>query len=173
MPFEAKWTLDDKRNVVNWYILKGGNSITAAKYTGVPAQTIRGWTKTDWWVEMCAEVRKKHASKFDSKMNYAMDMMMEALMDRVRNGDEVLWAKTGEMVKKAMSGRDLSTALNQVIEKRALLRGDATSRAGSVSSDKQMETLQAKMEERIKEQRAKQKAAIEDSENVEEIGQEA
>jgi len=169
MPFESKYTMDDKREVCNWMTIKGGNSISVMKRTGVPAQTIRGWTKTDWWAEMQADIRKKHASRFDGKMTYVMDAMMKALMDRVEHGDEVLWAKTGEMIKKAMSGRDLSTALNQVIEKRALLRGDATSRSSAISTEKQMENLQKKMEDRVKEHKAKQQQAIDEADNVKEI----
>lgn len=170
MPFQPKWTLEDKQNAVLHYVVRGdNNSIKCAKATGIPAQTIRGWTKQQWWAEMKAELLARHADKMDGKFNYMLDKINDELLDRIENGDEVLYTKTGEMLRKKITARDLTFALDRVIERRALLRGDPTSRTSSLSSEKQLDNLQKKLEEAGRKRRKEIKEQVEQSDNVEEI----
>ncbi len=169
MPFKPKYTYDEKLNVCNYYVVEGGNSIKAAKRTGIPAQTIRGWTQTDWWNEMVGEIRRRHQDRLDGKFTWIIDKLHTALLDRVDNGDEIFDTKRGVMVKRAMSGKDITMSLDKIIEKRALLRGDPTSRTSSASPEKQLEQLQKKLEQRTKAMRKK----VKESENVEELRKEA
>lgn len=165
MPFKTKYDLATKMQVCNYYVVKGGNSISASKHTGVPAQTIRTWTKTAWWEEMVREIRKRHQDRLDGKFTAIIDRLHEQLVDRIANGDEVYDLKRGEMVRRAMSGKDLSTVMDKIIEKRALMRGDPTSRTANLSVEKKMEDLQKRLEKRTLDQRKQ----VEESENVEEL----
>ena len=165
MPFESKYTLAEKMQACNYYVVKGGNSISASKHTGIPAQTIRTWTKTQWWAEMVQEIRKRHQDRLDGKFTAVIDKLYDELIDRIDNGDEIWDSKSGQIIHRAMSGKDISMIMDKIIEKRALMRGEPTSRTANMSVDKKMEELQKKLEERTK----KQQEAIEESENVEEL----
>lgn len=170
MPFKPKWSEEKKYEVVLHYFVKGNNnSKAAARATGVPADTIRGWTKTQWWAEMMREVRARHADRLDGKFTYLLDKLSAELVDRIDNGEEVLHQKTGEMLRKKMSARDVTFALDRIIERRALLRGDPTSRASTVSSEKQLENLQKKLEEAGAKRRKEIAKQVEESDNVEEL----
>ena len=168
MPFTSPWTEDQKYDVCSHYVITGESSKKAGHRTGTPSQTIRGWKKQAWWPEMVLDIRKRHGDKFDGRFTAMIDRLYDSILDRIKDGDEVLWAKEGVMLKKQVSAKDMGILLNMIIEKRALLRGDPTSRTSNTSVDKQMENIQAKLEQRTKDMRKK----VEDSENVEEIRKE-
>ena len=87
----------------------------------IPASTVRGWTRQDWFKDLLDEIRAENDHKIDAKFNEIIDLSLDQLKDRVENGDHVL-TKDGDLVRKPMSGKDLSltTAIN--IDKRQLLR---------------------------------------------------
>jgi hypothetical protein len=171
MVFTTKYTLDEKLQVCNHYVVEGGNSKSASRATGVPNATIRTWTGTEWWAEMVLDIRKRHQDRLDGKFTAIITRGMKKLQDRLDNGDEVMFAKTGEMVKKQMSGKDLVYALEKMIDKRALLRGDPTARTATASVESVAKKIQDKLEERTRQRRAEEKERIEESDNVEQLAE--
>ena len=98
-----------------------GSVVRVSGLSGVPENTLRGWTRQDWFKELLDEIRAENDHKIDAKFNEIIDISLDQLKDRVVIGDSVL-NKDGELVKRPMSGKDLSltTAIN--IDKRQLLR---------------------------------------------------
>ena len=150
MPFQSKYTYDEKLNVCNHYVVEGGNSKSAHRATGIPHATIREWTKQAWWGEMVAEIRKRHQDRLDGKFTALIDKAMREMKDRLEHGDEILVAKTGALIRKKMSGKDIMLSLATIIDKRALQRGDPTSRKSVVTVEKRLEELQRGLEEMVK-----------------------
>ena len=124
-----------------------GSSIKASKHTGVPSQTIRGWTKTEWWGTMVAEVRKRHQDRLDGKYTGLIDTVTSEIQERLDKGDEVVHAKTGEMLRKKVSARDCGDLLNKIQTLRSLMRGEPTSRSEKVTVDKKLAEIQEKLHE--------------------------
>jgi len=54
----SKYSNEDRMNAVANY-LAHGTFTKASKATGVPASTIRGWTKTEWWDALTAQLRSE------------------------------------------------------------------------------------------------------------------
>ena len=60
-----------------------GSYKKTAEVTGIPASTIRGWAKTDWWLDVSTTVRAETDDKVRAKMlqivDSAQDRVLEAL----------------------------------------------------------------------------------------------
>ena len=153
MPFTTKYSHEEKLNAVNYYCVYG-SSKKVAQMTGVPAPTIRNWTKTEWWAEMMSITRQHMQDKLDGKFTGLIHRAMTELEDRIKNGDEVVDTRTGRSSRKKMAGKDIALTLAQIIDKRALLRGEATSHRRTTNVD----TIQKQLEERTEEIRKEKKA---------------
>ena len=59
----SKYGNEDRINAVVSYLING-TCTKAEKSTGIPASTIRTWTKSDWWQPVTAEVRSEKEEEF-------------------------------------------------------------------------------------------------------------
>ena len=123
----GKWSVEDKVAAATQYAITG-NSKQAGKLTGIPPATIRWWkTESSWWPELLKEVRKAHAEELDGLQTNLIHKSAQELADRLENGDEVL-DKNGEIRRKKLGGRDLVIIHGTLYDKRALSRGNPTSK---------------------------------------------
>ena len=78
----SKYGNEDRRSAVLNYQLPGSYKKTA-EVTGIPASTIRGWAKSDWWLDVSTTVRAETDDKVRAKMlqivDSAQDRVLEAL----------------------------------------------------------------------------------------------
>ena len=109
-----------------------GDSKRVEKLTGIPARTIREWTTQEWWHEATERLRIQYEARLDIKLTAIMDKALSAVLDRLEHGDEVLDAKSGTMTRRKVSGRDAAIISAVAFDKRALLRGQPTSRVERV-----------------------------------------
>lgn len=108
-----------------------GNLIQAASIAKVPVNTLKSWRTTQWFQDLLKEVREENNEKIDAKFTEIVEKSLEQLVDRVENGDyHVL--RDGTLARKPVSAKDLSLVSAINIDKRQLLRGEATSRSESV-----------------------------------------
>jgi hypothetical protein len=94
---------------------------------GISWDTVRTWKDSaPWWDEIIHKLRREKQDELDVMMtNYLHEAQHQAL-DRIKNGDCKL-DKNGEVVRVPMSGRDIALTSVAFFDKRALIRGDATS----------------------------------------------
>ena len=121
------WSHDKKCQVVTTYLAVGNAPMTEA-VTGVPRGTIRQWKMQDWWKELETDIRSEEDSGLDVKLTKIIDKSLDAVMDRVENGDFIFDSKTGKFNRKPVHMRDALRAATEVFDKRNLLRGKPTSR---------------------------------------------
>jgi hypothetical protein len=62
-------------------------------------------------------------------------------------------------------------ALEKMIDKRALLRGDPTARTATASVESVAKKIQDKLEERTRQRREEEKERIEESDNVQQLAE--
>ena len=62
-----------KRIQVAVAFLVEGNVSRTSKVTAIPETTIRDWRKTDWWEQLCAEVRGEKESEFRAGFTRIVD----------------------------------------------------------------------------------------------------
>lgn len=120
------WYPDEKRiEVVSLYACIG-NPVDISSLTGVPVATIRGWRREGWFVDLLEEIRDENNEKLDSKFTEIVQKTQDLVLDRLENGDFVL-TKTGELVRKPVSVRDLALVGAITVDKRQIIRNKPTS----------------------------------------------
>ena len=109
-----RWTWEDKLTVATKY-MQLGNMRLVSELTEVPYQTIADWRKTEWWPQLCDEIKQIKRSKMGAKLEEVLELSVAEVQDRLQNGDWVLDRKTGDMVRKPVSLRDAAQVTNQLI----------------------------------------------------------
>ncbi len=112
-----------------------GDSKRVSRLTGVPARTIRDWTKQEWWNEIMEELRARYQELLDAKLTAIMDMAVSAVLNRLENGDEVLDRDSGTVTRRMVSAKEAAIIFAVFFDKRAMLRGQPTRRVESVNLD--------------------------------------
>ena len=152
-PF-SPYTPEQKISAAQAYLITG-TSDQAQKYCGVKASVIRHWkTRSSWWPDLFIQVRKTKNDELDANFSAVIHSTVGEVADRVSNGDSKL-QKDGTLIKVPMGGKELAIVLGIMYEKRALLRGDVTSRTETHSNKDSMKLLQDKFEDIAKQLEAK------------------
>lgn len=135
------WSMEARIQAVSQYLVLGNMALVSAT-TGIPHQLLRGWKAQPWWKDVEAQVRSTENIQTDSKLSKIVDKSLDAVLDRIENGEFVYNQKTGQIIRKEASLRDITNASVAFLSKRELLRGNATDRK---------ETTQVSVAEQLKE----------------------
>lgn len=123
---KQEYPAERKIQACTLYFMNGSMKQTA-KELGMGWNTIAGWkNKSPWWEEVTGKLRREKQDELDAMMTNYIHEAQEQAIDRVKNGDFKLMA-SGELKRIPMSGRDLALTSAAFFDKRALIRGDATS----------------------------------------------
>lgn len=123
---------DNKRIEAATIFAATGNLTQTAELTKIPLPTVRGWRKEEWFQELLREIHLENNDKIVAKLTTIVDSALDQLADRVVNGDHVV-LRDGQVVRRPIPAKDLSLVSAINIDKRQLLRGEATSRSESVT----------------------------------------
>jgi len=143
----GKYTPEEKVAAVMSYVISGTSkkaSRNLENQTGlkVPPDTIRWWKNSSiWWPDVYAEMKKKKQDELDGAFTSFIHTAIEGMEDRIKNGDHVV-TKTGEIIRKPMSGKDIGWLMGVTFDKRQLLRGDPTSRVEKTSEGERLDKLE-------------------------------
>lgn len=121
------WPMEKKIEVVSQFLVLGNMKMVAAM-TGVSYDLVRQWKTQGWWKELEAEIRQTQNIEMDTKLSKIVDKSLDAVLDRVENGDFIYDQKKGEITRRPAALRDLHRVSVDTISKRELLRGNATER---------------------------------------------
>ena len=131
-----------------------GTSVQAQKYCGVKADIIRDWkNKSTWWPELFKTVQKQKSTELEANFTRILDTSLVQLEDRLENGDTKI-QKDGSLTRVPMGGKEIAVVLAIMYDKRALLRGDVTSRVEKKDGNS-MKILQDKFEDIARQLEAK------------------
>lgn len=119
--------MEIKIKAVSQYLVLGNMKLVSAT-TGVGHQLLRAWKAQPWWKEIEAQIRATENVQMDSKLSKIVDKSLDAVLDRVENGEFVYNQKTGTIIRKPAAMRDIARVSVDMISKRELLRGNATER---------------------------------------------
>ena len=143
----TKYTPEERIMAATYYAVTGSSLQAAdkckAQGTPIPASTIRKWKNTtSWWKPVLHEVRKAKQEELDAKLTSIIMEGADKLEDRVRNGNIKLNPRTGELNRIPMTSGELAKdAVGIPYDKRALMRGDPTSRTERVDPKLMLEDL--------------------------------
>jgi hypothetical protein len=131
----SQFSAEDKMCAAMAYLVSGGNSTRAAQMAaveGLKPATIRQWKKRgNWWPE--AEAHAKMLLQKDLERSYTkmLHRTEQEIFDRVEKGDWIL-AKDGTQVRKPLLAKDMIYIHGVVHDKRAMIRGEPTSRTEKI-----------------------------------------
>ena len=104
-----------------------GNSMAAARESGIPASTIRHWAHNDDDFQMmCQEIRTEFGERIKHQLAEIIHESANETLDRVINGDVIRDAKTGELVRVPIKGRDLAIIGGVAFDKLRLAENQPT-----------------------------------------------
>jgi hypothetical protein len=133
---------EDVLRVLGAYAILGNMRLVAEHLSAEPHlnfQTIRKWMQADWWKSALTLIRKQKQGHLDAKLTQIMDLCTNEMVDRLIHGEAVL--DKGEIKRKPVSLRDATITAAVTYDKRALLRGDPTSRSERINPEEAMTKL--------------------------------
>lgn len=149
---QSPYSPEQKVAAAQAYLITG-TSLQAQKYCGVKADIIRDWkSKSNWWPDLFETVKKSKNDELEATFTRIMDSALDVVADRLENGDTKVM-RDGSLQKVPMGGKETAIILSIMYDKRALLRGDVTSRVEKKGGDA-MQLLQSKFEEIAKQLKA-------------------
>lgn len=92
-----------------------GNMRLVSEMTKIPYDTIRSWKKADWWPKLVDEVKAAQRSELNSKLGRIVQKALDAVEDRIDNGDFVLSNKTGEVIRKPVGMKDVNKVASDLL----------------------------------------------------------
>lgn len=123
------------------YISKG-SFYRAERMTGVPKATIRHWSKNaEWWPTVSEGIRKTLQAELDGRWTGLLHLAADEIEDRLENGDIKWDQKNEKYVAVPVGAKDLTVITSILSEKRALLRGDPTSRTEKITAKDTLDDL--------------------------------
>ena len=138
------YTPEEKIQVAAYW-LGGYSSRDLEPIVGIPAATIRYWMQTKWWKQLLSELRRGKNEELDNRLTRIIHKSVAQLEDRLDKGNSKYNPSTGEYELVPLSSSELAKdALGVTFDKRALTRGDPTSRIHKEelqTSDKLLEQL--------------------------------
>lgn len=115
------WPIEKRVEVVSQFLVLGNLKMVSA-ITGVSYELVREWKTQPWWKELESEIRQTQNIEMDTKLSKIVDKSLDAVLDRVENGEFFYDQKTGKIKRKPASLRDVARVSVDMISKRELIR---------------------------------------------------
>jgi len=123
--------------------ITSGNLRGSARDSEVNIETASDWSKQQWFHDVLDLVRFEHQKKLDGKITALLDKSLNELQDRLEKGD--IDARTGK--RRPVMAAQVASILGTLYDKRALIRGEPTSRVERTSVDQRLNKLHKAFED--------------------------
>jgi len=120
----SHYTNEQRRSVIADYFVTG-NITKTADMNNMPRRTVGTWIKSDWGVELLAEVRHEKGEEYDANLTKLIDSAFAEAQDRIDNGDYRV-TKDGKLIRVPMGGKELVISGATVYDKQRLHRNQPT-----------------------------------------------
>jgi hypothetical protein len=129
----SPYSAEDRVAVAVAYLISGGNSVEAAKKaspllsTPIEAGTIRQWkSRAGWFPQAESIARGILQQELDRKYTQLLHKTEAEMMDRIKDGEHKV--VNGEILRVPVGLKDLVVTHGVISDKRAMIRGEPTSR---------------------------------------------
>lgn len=116
----GRWPEAKKIEALTTYLATGSPSMTAA-ITKIPLETIGWWQHQPWWKEKMAEIKQNENIQLDARLSKVLDKSLDAVLDRIENGEFMYDPRTGEIKRVPAKLRDVQKVAGDMIDKKQLL----------------------------------------------------
>jgi hypothetical protein len=118
-----------------------GNTEDAGAMVNVPGRTIRYWTNQPWWEDIINEAKTVKQKELDAIWTSLIHRAADKLRERILEGDPHL-TKDGEAIFMPIKAKDLAFIMAVAVDKRAVMRGQVTSRKETITTEKKLEQIE-------------------------------
>lgn len=125
---KRSYTLEDQYRAAA-AVVGSGSVEGASRQTGIPASTIRTWSQGEEFRTFCQEIRAKYGDEIKGNLAQIVKEGTDQIRDRIKDGDYIVQThgeNKGEMIRRPMSGRDLTIAAGTAFDKLRVLEGQPT-----------------------------------------------
>lgn len=96
-----------KIEAVTTYLMLGSLPLTAQALK-MSEHTLHSWKKSDWWHELVTEMKREENLLLSNKIKKIIDKSWDVIADRMEKGDFIYDQKSGQLIRKPVSMRDVS-----------------------------------------------------------------
>ena len=114
------WPEAYRMKALTTFLATGSQAHTSA-ICGIPEETIRSWRNQEWWKDRIKEIREGENIQLDAKLTKVMDRALDAVVDRIENGEYMYDPRTGEIRRVPAKLRDVQKVAGDMIDKKTLL----------------------------------------------------
>lgn len=100
----AHYSDSQKMEALKLYLVTGNLSVVSASLN-IGYKTLQYWRYSQWWEELAKQIKQEGKIQLSNKLRTIAETALEAVKDRLDNGDWVM-SPTGELVRKKVSIRD-------------------------------------------------------------------
>jgi len=115
----SSYTHEERLQAATAFVLTGSMAVVC-RQTGIAESTLSGWRRTDWFLEMCEELRREKNIEIDFALARIITKAMAGMEERIDHGDTVL--SEGQLVRVPVKAKDLAVITGVFIDKRQALR---------------------------------------------------
>lgn len=139
------WPYEKRLEAVQQYLVFG-NMRQVSVLTGIGYDLLRTWKGQPWWAELEREIRASQNIELDTKLSQIVDRSLDAVLDRVENGEYYYDQKSGEVKRRPAALRDVHRVAVDSITKREVIRtGDNQSDTAKLSVEEHLKMLAHEM----------------------------
>jgi hypothetical protein len=140
----AKRPITDRLQAALAWLITGEDT-SASELCGIPRETIRDWRSDSSWEEFMHQARKIRQAELEAKFTRIIHKAVDEVAERLEEGDVVV-SKTGEPVRKKVSARDAAWIYAVTTDKRAVMRGEASSISKRTTDKDSLKDKKAELE---------------------------
>lgn len=137
--FKRHYSDSQKIEAVTTYLMVGSLPLVASLLK-ININTLKLWKKSEWWKDVELDLRTQQDLQLSKRLQGIVTRSLDAIEDRLDNGDFVYDQKTGKIRRKPVSMRDAHKVMMDVQERADTLI-DRHIQEQSVSTDKIEKTL--------------------------------
>lgn len=119
-----------------------GDVEEVSKLTDVPIPTLRTWRTEPWWIEIQKQVFVEQNEKLSAQIATVLEKSIVQITDRLEHGDQTYNPKTGEITRKPIEAKVLTSLFDSLSHQRRITRGEPTNITAKVQVDDRLKLLE-------------------------------
>lgn len=131
---------ETKLKLISLY-LQYGSLRKASIELGLHYQMTSKWKKEPWFKKAIAELKKQKRAERNTKIDKIIDKSLNAVEDRIDNGDYIYDQKTGEVVRKPVSLKEVRGVANDLLQRQLMIEKAAVDEQHMLNDQKVKEQL--------------------------------
>ena len=111
-----RYTAQQKVDIVAQYMATG-NLRQVARLNNMHYNMLVNWKREPWWGKVEKEIKLQKKAERKSKVDRIVNKALDAVEDRIDNGDFVYDQKTGEILRKPVSLKEVRGVANDMLQR--------------------------------------------------------